>query len=155
MICIISIIVLLSQRGGWLWQRAWEDAGASWDKDKDSLYTEQLILKTLKLVVGLSFKISIDSQSFQRGFSLVSLHNNECPWSPWDYIAQTSKFFCILQTPICTWDIRQFAIWGYLFGGQRQENMCSFHQLETTYWKMSRESALETNTLQRVLLSDW
>ena len=42
-----------------------------------------------------------------------------------------------------------------LFGGQRLENMCSIHQLQTKYWKTSRESARETNTLQRVLLSDW
>ena len=34
-----------------------------------------------------------------------------------------------------------------LFGGQRLENICSFHQLQTKYWKMSRESAHETNTL--------
>ena len=42
-----------------------------------------------------------------------------------------------------------------LFGGQRLENMCSFLQLQTKYWKTSRESARETHTLWRVLLSDW
>ena len=50
-----------------------------------------------------------DSQTLQWGFSLVCLHNIESPCSPWNYIAQTLKFLCVPQTPLRSWDRRQFA----------------------------------------------
>ena len=53
------------------------------------------------------------SQSLQWGFSLVCLHNIECPCSPWNYIAQTLKFLCVPQTSKRTWGSRQFAIGGH------------------------------------------
>ena len=33
------------------------------------------------------------------------------------------------------------------FGGQKLENMCSYHQLQTKYLKTSRESACEMNRI--------
>ena len=33
------------------------------------------------------------------------------------------------------------------FGGQKLENMCSYHQLQTKYSKTSRESACEMNRI--------
>ena len=93
------------------------------------------------------------NQEFQRGFSLVYLHYIDWPRSPSNYIPKTSKFLFMLLIPFGTHGNLQLR--PILFWGQRLENMCSFHWLQTKYWKTSRGSAREINTLRRVLLSDW